>query len=77
MSWYRRSWDMSQGKAKMRRLIRNHIQYSIGPVTVSELLGYLSIQGYHVEDTRRVLGQFVDVDDEGHVAMREAKGAHA
>jgi hypothetical protein len=62
---------MSQGKAKMRRIIVRYMSRGKGPVHVDNLVRYLTSQGYHPTSTRAIIGQFVDVDDEGHVAMRE------
>jgi hypothetical protein len=56
---------------KLRRLIAWYLSRGKGPVHVDDLLAYLKGQGYHVSSTRRILGQFVDVDDEGHVTLRE------
>jgi hypothetical protein len=69
VSWGRRSWDTSQGKYKLRRIIVRYMSRGKGPVHVDDLLRYLQSQGYHPTSTRMILGQFVDVDDEGHVTL--------
>jgi hypothetical protein len=62
---------MNQGKVRLRRIIVRYMSRGKGPVHVDDLLRYLKDQGYHLSSTRMILRQFVDVDDEGHVAMRE------
>lgn len=69
MSWGRRNWDTSQGKYKLRRIIVRYLSRGKGPVHVDDLVRYLTSQGYHPTSTRRILGQFVAVDDEGRVTL--------
>lgn len=63
-------WDLSRGKWKLNQVIKEYLKVTPDPVTVDTLLRYLKSQGYHPTDTRRVLAQFVEVDDKGYVYLK-------
>ncbi len=63
-------WDLSRGKWKLNQVIKEYLKVNPDPVTVDTLLRYLKSQGYHPTDTRRVLAQFVEIDDKGHVTLK-------
>ena len=65
-----RRWDLSRGKWKLNQVIKEYLKVTPDPVTVDTLLRYLKSQGYHPKDTRRVLAQFVEIDDKGNVTMK-------
>ncbi len=63
-------WDLSRGKWKLNQVIKEYLKGTTDPVTVDTLLRYLKSQGYHPTDTRRVIAQFVEIDDKGHVTLK-------
>jgi len=67
--WPRR-WSPLRGRYTLAQLIRAHLEESIGPVHVDDLLRHLQGLGFYVPTTRRILDQFVQVDEAGHVSLR-------
>ncbi len=63
-------WDLSRGKWKLKQVIKEYLKGTPDPVTVDTLLRYLKSHGYHPTDTRRVLAQFVEIDDKDHVTLK-------
>ena len=63
-------WNLSRGKWKLNQVIKEYLKVTPDPVTVDTLIRYLKSQGYNPSDTRRVLAQFVEIDENGHVAMK-------
>lgn len=59
--------DPRRGKWKLNKIIKEYIQVTPDPVTVDALIRYLKTQGYHPTTTRRILAQFVEIDEKGHV----------
>ena len=66
-----RRWDPRQGRWKLNQIIKEYIQVTPDPVTVDALVRYLKSRGYHPIDTRRVLDQFVEIDEKGNVRMKK------
>jgi len=60
-------WDPRRGKWKLNKIIKEYIQVTPDPITVDALIRYLKNQGYHPTETRRILIQFVEIDENGHV----------
>jgi len=60
-------WDPRRGKWKLNKIIKEYIQVTPDSVTVDALIRYLKSQGYHPTETRRILPQFVEIDEKGHV----------
>ena len=67
-------WDPRRGKWKLKQIIKEYIQVTPDPVTVDALIRYLKTRGYHPTDTRRILDQFVEVDEKGNVSMKKGGG---
>ena len=63
-------WDLRRGKWKLNQIIKEYLKRTPDPVTVDTLIRHLKSHGYHPTDTRRVLDQFVEIDEKGHVAMK-------
>ena len=64
-------WDPRQGKWKLNQIIKEYMQVAPTPITVDALIRYLKNQGYHPTATRRVLDQFVEIDEKGHVTIKK------
>jgi len=60
-------YDPKRGKWKLGQVIKEYRQNTRGDITLSELLIYLRARGYLVDATSRILDQFVDVDEDGHI----------
>jgi len=54
----------------LNQVIKDYLKVTPDPVTVDTLIKYLKSHGYHPTATRRVLAQFVKIDENGHVAMK-------
>ena len=63
-------WDLHRGKWKLNQVIKDYLKVTPDPVTVYTLIRYLKSQGYHPTDTRRVLAQFVEINEKDHVVMK-------
>ncbi|GAH48038.1 unnamed protein product [marine sediment metagenome] len=64
-------WDPRRGKWKLNKIIKEYIQVTPDPVTVDALIWYLKTRGYHPTETRRILSQFVEIDEKGCVSMKK------
>jgi len=68
-----RRWDPSQGRWKLNQIIKEYIQVTPDPVTVDALVRYLKSRGYHPTETRRILPQFVEIDEKGNVRRKKGE----
>jgi len=67
-------WDPRRGKWKLNKIIKEYIQVTPDPITVDALILYLKTRGYHPTTTRRILPQFVEIDEKGNVTRMKKGG---
>ena len=70
-----RQYDSQRGRWKLGQIIKDYLQNAGGPVALEELLQHLRARGYHVASTRRIIDQYVDVDDQGRVYQKRGGSA--
>lgn len=63
-------WDPRRGSWKLGQLIKAYLEGNEGPVTMEAMLKHLKTLGFYGPSTERILAQFVEVDEAGHVCLR-------
>ena len=71
MSRWPGRWDPRRGRWKLAQLIREYLEQSSGPVTREDLLKHLQGLGFYGPSMQRIIGQFIEVDEAGHVSLRK------